>query len=165
MIRALSITFCIALLTGCTSTQMELKSLTRDMPKAIVDKYEKTDKAYVDQGNTFFLPLLLTGDEYVSKTNSGYQGYQSSNLAIVLADRTRYSEFNSKGKLLKTRSHRTFLAGLISDIDHYTSYKNGTKLAYSKKYLLRAFGSDKEYSGEESLTFFWIPFITKESQK
>ena len=143
IIKIISFVSTAILLSGCSlifsSEKMDLKEIHRDIPTTIVKKYNNSTCSYVDNGHTVSLPLLFVNNEHVSKIEEGFQAYGCTNWAFILKNKTYYSDFDTKGKLLS----------------------NG----YSDKYLFGAFGTEKNKYGVERLTFLWIPFTTYEPPK
>ncbi|MBM3182372.1 MAG: hypothetical protein FJZ86_18805 [Chloroflexi bacterium] len=145
----------ILLCTGCT--RIDLKRLDQDMPIALAQKYNQSTSYYADSGNCYLIPLLY-GSERVSKTGNGFQAFHRKNVALVLADTTKFADFTPQGEVIKYGQYGSYFTPLI-----YKTYSKKTKFSgvvyeeYSKKFLLGCFGTQQAANGFLTLYVLWVP--------
>jgi hypothetical protein len=149
------------MLAGCSSTNMELRNINQDIPSALVKKYNKSSEPYVDEGKYSNLPFLMLSNEYVAKTESGFQAYESTDWILLLANHTQYSSFDKNGNITQIVIRKYFLASLFSRESYSFSYtEDGAESSYNVKCILGAFGVDKSKSGKKRIKILWIPITT-----
>jgi hypothetical protein len=154
-IRGLAVVLIILICAGCT--RISLKRLDQDIPSVLLEKYKSSTDEYADAGTCFLFPLL-SGSERVAKTESGFQAYQHRNLGILLADTTKYADFDKQGQLVRYGYTGSLLTPLIynKQCEKIRVY-NGFREEYTKKLLLGCLGTQMTITGERILIVLWIP--------
>lgn len=138
---------------------MGLKDLDCDIPTALVKEYKATDKPYVDEGRTFFLPLLLTQESHVSRVSSGFQSRRTASLILgLLAYGQETAAFDANGQLSEYSGRGHLLTGLLLSDSEEKIRKDG-RLAVGAGWstLWGAIGHHRTPSGQRTVRFLWIP--------
>ena len=154
-IQGLAVILIILICAGCT--RISLKRLDQDIPSVLLEKYKLSTTEYADAGNCFLFPLLV-GSERVAKTEKGFQAYQHRNFGLLLADTTKYADYDKQGQLIRFGCSGSYLTPLIYNtwcgkIRVHDEFKE----EYTKKLLLGCLGTQMKTSGERLLIVLWIP--------
>ena len=123
----------------------------------LLEKYKASTDEYADAGTCFLFPFLW-GNERVAKTERGFQAYQHRNLGLLLADRTKYADFDKQGQLIRYGCSGSLLTPLIyNKQSEKIRIYNGFREEYTKKLLLGCLGTQMTITGERILIVLWIP--------
>ena len=144
---------------GCASHRMTLKRIDQDMPSALVEKYNGNAAPYVDEGKAWCLPLLLSYEEHVAKTDQGFNAYQGGSLGLgLLLSETAYADFDAKGTLVKKEKASSLLTGLLLSTHGAQAKEDDTiKKADAWSILWGAIGFSEHADGAKRLSLLWIP--------
>jgi len=154
-IPGLAVVLIVLICAGCT--RISLKRLDQDIPSVLVEKYKVSTDEYADAGNCYLFPLL-SGSERVARTENGFQAYQHRNLGLLLADTTKYADFDKQGQLVRYGYSGSLLTPLIYNKQcEKIRFSNGFREEYTKKLLLGCLGTQMKISGERILIVLWIP--------
>ncbi len=153
--QRIAVLLIILICTGCT--RISLKRLDQDIPSVLLEKYSATTTEYADAGNCFLFPVLW-GSERVAKTERGYQAYQHRNLGLLLADTTKYADFDKRGQLVRYGSSGSLFTPLIyNKSSEKIKFPDGFREEYTKKLLLGCLGTQMKITGGRILIVLWIP--------
>jgi len=170
MIRlSVAIVICLACLAclGCASSQMTLKRVGQDIPSALVSKYNTNASPYVDEAETYCLPLLFISKGHVAKTVNGFQAYEDGSLGFgILIATAEYADFDEKGQLLKQEAKGSLLTGLLLS-ERVSRVRQGTELktGHAWSMLWGAIGFEKDPNGAKRLSVLWIPIPISRGDK
>lgn len=150
---------CVMVGSGCSSTSMKLRAMDQDLPATLVAEYKASDKAYVDEGKTICLPLLLSKEEYVAKTTTGFQAKRQGGLPLgLLLWSDEASDFGQDGHLMEYKGRAAFLTGLLLSQSGELKRNNDTlREGGGWSILWGAIGFRERATGERSVTLLWLP--------
>jgi hypothetical protein len=145
--------------SGCSSTSLKMRAMDQDIPAALVAQYNVSNKAYVDEGKTFILPLLYHYEEYVSKTPNGFQARGQGGVPLgLLFWSHETSDFGQDGRLMEYRGQGALLTGLLLSQKEELKRTNGTLCEGGGWSILwGAVGFRERTTGERSITLLWLP--------
>lgn len=151
----LALILIIFICAGCT--RISLKRLDQDIPSVLLEKYRISTTEYADAGSCFLFPLLW-GSERVARTERGFQAYQHRNLGLLLADTTKYADYDKRGELIRYGYAGSYFTPLIyKKRGEQIRLADGVAEEYTKKFLLGCFGSQMTATGDRVLIVLWVP--------
>jgi hypothetical protein len=145
---------------------MKLRDLDQVIPTPLVEEYAESTSEYADEG-FFWIPLVLSSSESLSRISSGYQasGFYTLGPFGLIHGAKASARWAADGSRRAYSHESNWLWGILyGSEDHEALTNKGWRTASTQKVLFGLIGYGGELDGARIFYLLWIPFWMRSSE-